>query len=120
MKSIRYIVFALLALACAFAQTTPATSGTGVCSYYSRRHDGNITAGGKRFNSNALTAAHRTYPMGTKLRLTNTANGKSVDVVVNDRGPFVKGREISVTRRAAGQLGFIRQGLATVKIEEIR
>lgn len=120
MKLIRSVVFAVLAFECAFAQTKPATADTGLCSYYSRRHDGHITAGGKRFNSNALTAAHRTYPMGTKLRLTNPANNKRVDVVVNDRGPFVKGRDISVTRRAARELGFIRQGVATVKIEEIR
>ena len=120
MKLLRIIVFAGLASFCAFAQTKPAaTSGTGLYSYYSHRYNGRITAGGKRFNNSALTAAHRTYPMGTKLRLTNVANNKSVDVVVNDRGPFVKGREISVTRRAAGQLGFVRQGIATVKIEEM-
>ena len=58
--------------------------------------------------------------MGTKLKLTNTANDKSVEVVVNDRGPFVKGRDISVTRRAARELGFIKQGLATVRIDEVR
>lgn len=120
MKPIRYVVLATLAWACAFGQSQPAASDTGVCSYYSRRHDGNITAGGKRFSSNALTAAHPTYPMGTKLRLTNTANSKTVDVVVNDRGPFVKGRAISVTRRAARQLGFLRDGVATVKIEQLR
>ena len=115
------LILVVTALACslAFAQTKPATSQTGVCSYYSRQHDGHITAGGKKFNSNELTAAHRTYPMGTKLKLTNTANDKTVEVVVNDRGPFVKGREISVTRRAASELGFIKQGLATVRIEEI-
>ena len=114
------LVFTALASALAFAQTKPATSETRVCSYYSRQHDGHITAGGKKFNSNALTAAHRTYPMGTKLKLTNTANDKSVEVVVNDRGPFVKGRDISVTRRAARELGFINQGLATVRIDEVR
>ena len=114
------LVFTALASALAFAQTKPATSETRVCSYYSRHHDGHITAGGKKFDSNALTAAHRTYPMGTKLKLTNTANDKSVEVVVNDRGPFVKGRDISVTRRAARELGFIKQGLATVRIDEVR
>lgn len=120
MKCIRFVLFGVLALFCAFAQARPAASDTANCSYYSRHHNGKITAGGKRFNSNALTAAHRTYPMGTKLRLTNAANGKTVDVVVNDRGPFVKGRDISVTRRAARQLGFIRQGVVPVKIEQLR
>jgi rare lipoprotein A len=114
------ILITALTSALLFAETKPSSSGTAVCSYYARRHDGHITAGGKRFSSNALTAAHRTYPMGTKLKLTNTANDKSVEVVVNDRGPFVKGRDISVTRRAARQLGFIKQGLATVRIEEIQ
>lgn len=114
------IVVTTLASALAFAQTKPANSRTGVCSYYSRHHNGHITAGGKKFDSNALTAANRTYPMGTKLKLTNTANNKNVEVAVNDRGPFVKGRKISVTRRAARELGFIRQGLATVRIEEVR
>jgi rare lipoprotein A len=57
--------------------------------------------------------------MGTKLKLTNTANNKTVEVVVNDRGPFVKGRDISVTRRAARELGFIQQGLAKVRIEKV-
>jgi rare lipoprotein A len=117
----RFILAATaLASALAFAQTKPATAESGVCSYYSRSHDGHITAGGKKFSSNALTAAHRKYPMGTKLKLTNTANNKSVEVVVNDRGPFVKGREISVTRRAARELGFVKQGLTTVRIEEVR
>lgn len=95
------------------------TGATGICSYYSRKYDGRITAGGKKFTSNAMTAAHRTFPMGTKLKLTNIANNKSVEVTVNDRGPFVKGREVSVTRRAARQLGFVRQGLATVRIEQV-
>lgn len=113
------LIVAALTSALAVAQTKSATSEGVVCSYYSRHHDGHITAGGKKFNSNALTAAHRTYPMGTKLKLTNTANDKNVEVVVNDRGPFVKGREISVTRRAARELGFVKQGLAKVRVEEV-
>jgi rare lipoprotein A len=58
--------------------------------------------------------------MGTKLKLTNLANEKSVVVTVNDRGPFVKGREISVTRRAAQELGFIKEGVAKVRIEQVQ
>lgn len=116
----RFVIVTALASAIAFAQPKPATSDTGVCSYYSRIHDGHITAGGKKFDSNALTAAHRTYPMGTRLKLTNTANNKTVQVVVNDRGPFVKGRDISVTRRAARTLGLLRQGIATLRIQEVR
>jgi rare lipoprotein A len=93
---------------------------TGVCSYYARMHDGHITASGEKFNSNAMTAAHRTLPMGTKLKLTNLTNDKSVVVTVNDRGPFVKGRTISVTRRAASELGFVKQGIAKVRIERVQ
>ena len=120
MRLAPYIVITALSLGISLAQTKPASSDTGVCSFYARSHNGHITAGGQKFDSNALTAAHRTYPMGTKLRLTNTSNNKTVDVVVNDRGPFVKGREISVTRRAAQELGFIKEGLATVRIEQIQ
>ena len=93
---------------------------TGVCSYYARMHNGHITAGGEKFDSNAMTAAHRQLPMGTKLKVTNLANGKSVVVTVNDRGPFVKGRSLSVTRRAAEELGFRKQGVAKVKFEQVQ
>ena len=93
---------------------------TGVCSYYARMHNGHITAGGEKFDSDAMTAAHRAYPMGTKLKVTNLANEKSVMVTVIDRGPFVKGRIVSVTRRAAQELGFIREGTAKVRIEQVR
>ena len=113
------LVFTALASALAFAQTKPATSETRVCSYYSRQHDGHITAGGKKFNSNALTAAHRTYPMGTKLKLTNTANDKSVEVVVNDRGPFVGDRIIDLSRRSAQFLGVDRKGTAKVRVRRV-
>ena len=102
----------------AVAQAAEATSG--LCSFYSTRYNGRITAGGERFSSNAMTAAHRTYPMGTKLKLTNPDNNKNVVVRVNDRGPFVKDREISVTRRAARQLGLIKQGVGKVNIEQVQ
>ena len=82
-------------------------------------HNGHITAGGETFDSNALTAAHRTLPLGTKLKVTNLANGKSVVVKVNDRGPFAKGKSLSVTRRAAEELGFVKEGVAKVKMEQV-
>jgi rare lipoprotein A len=111
-----------LGLLAAIAQAqTPAASSetTGVCSYYARMHDGHITAAGEKFSSEELTAAHRKYPIGTKLKVTNLANQKSVVVRVNDRGPFVKGRSLSVTRRAARELGFVREGIAKVRIEQV-
>ncbi len=112
-------VGAMFANAPRFSQAMAAeTSGT--ASYYAENYNHRRTASGERFNNNAMTAAHRTYPFGTKLRLTNIKNHKSVVVRVNDRGPFVKGREISVTRRAARKLGFLHQGLAQVEIERVK
>ena len=123
MKLPRLIIATTLATAAALAQTSAGTQAnemTGMCSYYARMHNGHVTAGGEKFDSNAMTAAHRQLPMGTKLKVTNLANGKSVVVKVNDRGPFVKGRSLSVTRRAAEELGFIKQGVAKVKFEQVQ
>lgn len=123
MKLPQLIIATSLAAAAALAQTpagTQANEITGMCSYYARMHNGHVTAGGEKFDSNAMTAAHRQLPMGTKLKVTNLANGKSVVVRVNDRGPFVKGRSLSVTRRAAEELGFRRQGVAKVKFEQVQ
>ena len=123
MKIMHLISAASLAMVAALAQTpssTQASETTGVCSYYARMHNGHVTAGGEKFDSNAMTAAHRRLPMGTKLKVTNLANGKSVVVTVNDRGPFVKGRSLSVTRRAAEELGFRKQGVAKVKFEQVQ
>ena len=99
--------------------SSAAASGSGKASYYSSRYNGRRTARGERFSNNALTAASTEHPFGTKLRITNVANNKSTVVRVNDRGPFVKGRAISVTRRAAHQLGFVRAGVADVRIEVV-
>ena len=100
-----------------YAQAANADSKTVTASYYSTRYNGRRTASGQRFSSNALTAAHRSLPFGTKVKLTNVKNNRSVVVRVNDRGPFVKGREISVTRLAARRLGFIRAGTTGVTME---
>ena len=123
MKLPQLIIATSLVAAAALAQTpagTQANEITGMCSYYARMHNGHVTAGGEKFDSNAMTAAHRQLPMGTKLKVTNLANGKSVVVRVNDRGPFVKGRSLSVTRRAAEELGFRKQGVAKVKFEQVQ
>lgn len=72
------------------------------------------TASGERMNPSALTAAHRTLPFGTKLKVTNKNNGRSVVVRINDRGPFVRGRVLDLSRGAAGQLGFIGSGHTAV------
>src|ERR1700733_111702 len=90
--------------------TAVASAETVTASYYSAKYNGRRTASGQRFSSNAMTAAHKTLPLGTRVKLTNPRNHHSVVVRVNDRGPFVKGRDISVTSRAAKRLGFTRSG----------
>ena len=93
--------------------------GDGEASYYGNELAGNRTASGERFNPRALTAAHRSLPLGTKVRVTNQSNGKSVIVRINDRGPFVKSRLIDVSYAAAQQISMIRSGHARVKLELI-
>jgi peptidoglycan lytic transglycosylase len=90
-----------------------AADRSGVASVYST-DSGSGTASGQKLNPNALTAAHRTLPFGTKVRVTNKRNGRSVIVTVNDRGPFIRGRIIDVTPAAARALGF--SGLAQVSL----
>lgn len=85
------------------AETSSAVSTmatTGVASYYHNKFNGRKTASGEVFSNNKLTAAHRIYPFGTYLKVTNVANGKSVVVKVNDRGPFTKGKELDLSRKA--------------------
>ena len=77
------------------------------------------TASGEKFNPNELTAAHPTLPFGTRLRVTNVVNGRSVIVRVNDRGPFVRGRAVDVSSSAAEGIGMIDQGVAKVKLDVI-
>ena len=86
----------------------------GVASYYSY---GGRTANGERYNPRQLTAAHRTLPFGTKLLVTNLANGHSVRVRVNDRGPFIRGRIVDVSYAAAQQLDMLGSGVEKVKVE---
>lgn len=92
-------------------------SGTGIASFYGGRHHGGPTASGERFNQNAMTAAHRSAPLGSQMRVTNLNNGKSIVVRINDRGPFVRGRIIDVSKGAAQALGFVSAGLTRVKVE---
>lgn len=89
----------------------------GLASFYS---EGARTANGEKFNPNELTAAHPTLPFGTKLRVTNTSNGQSVTVRVNDRGPFVQGRVVDVSYSAARALGMVGSGTAKVKLDVVQ
>lgn len=99
------------------AEGTPIIEQTGEASSYGRGFHGKATANGEKFDKNNLTAAHPTLPMGTKATVTNLDNGKSVDVTINDRGPYVKGRDIDVSEGAAKELDMTKSGIAPVKIE---
>jgi rare lipoprotein A len=90
---------------------------SGWCSYYGREFFHRRTASGERMDPNRLTAAHRTLPFGTRVRVTNLDNGRRVVVRINDRGPFKKGRVLDVTPAAARQLGFADAGLAHVRLD---
>jgi rare lipoprotein A len=91
----------------------------GIASYYADRFDGRKTASGERYNKRALTAAHRTLPLGTVVKVTNVKSGDTVEVEINDRGPFVKGRVLDLSRAAAEELGVITPGLVRVEIEVV-
>lgn len=92
---------------------------TGKASFYADKFEGMSTASGEKYKHNKLTGAHKTLPFGTKVRVTNTENSQSVEVVINDRGPYVDGRVIDLSKSAAEKLGFLNQGLAEVKLEVI-
>ncbi|MCQ1060208.1 septal ring lytic transglycosylase RlpA family protein [Photobacterium sp. DNB23_23_1] len=91
----------------------------GQASWYGKKYHGRLTASGERYDMKAHTAAHRTLPFGTIVRVTNTANNKTVNVKINDRGPFAKGRVIDLSQKSFEQIGNINQGVAPVKIEII-
>jgi len=92
----------------------------GMGSWYGGKHHGGKTASGERFDKHAMTAAHRSFKMNTRVRVTNQRNGRSVIVRINDRGPFVRGRIIDVSEAAAEVLGMKQAGVAPVKVERLR
>ncbi|MGB3639047.1 MAG: septal ring lytic transglycosylase RlpA family protein [Rivularia sp. (in: cyanobacteria)] len=89
----------------------------GIASFYGAYFAGRKTASGERFNPSRMTAAHRTLPFGTRVRVTNMRNGRSVVVRINDRGPFIRGRVIDLSKGAAGVIGMIGRGIAPVRVE---
>lgn len=99
------------------AKATVGFSESGVASWYGKKFHGRKTASGERYNQNALTAAHKTLPFGTRVRVTNLENKKSVSVIINDRGPFVRGRIIDVSHAAAKKLEMLDSGTAHVRIK---
>ncbi|MCB2048957.1 MAG: septal ring lytic transglycosylase RlpA family protein [Novosphingobium sp.] len=93
--------------------------GSGRASYYGAGFAGRPTANGERFNPAGLTAAHRTLPFGTRVKVTNASNGRSVVVRINDRGPFHGGRVIDLSQEAARQIGLIQQGSGLVQLATV-
>ncbi len=91
----------------------------GIASYYGQKFHGRKTASGERFNNSAMTAAHRSAPFGSQIRVTNLSNGRSVVVRVNDRGPWVRGRIVDVSGVAARQLGMTGRGLTRVRVSSL-
>lgn len=89
----------------------------GVASWYGEQFHGRQAANGERFDMNSLTAAHRTMPLGSVVRVVNLENGKVVHVRINDRGPYVDGRILDLSRSAAGRLGMAEGGLSKVQVE---
>lgn len=114
---VEQVVF--LADSAALAVPPPVFLAEGRASYYGERFRGRRTASGERFDPDRLTAAHRTLPFGTRLRVTNLRNGRSVVVRVTDRGPYHGRRVLDLSKEAARQLGMIRRGVARVRIERL-
>ena len=97
--------------------TVPGATQTGTASWYGPGFHGNPTSSGEIYDQNDLTAAHQTLPLGTRVAVTNLQNGRSVEVRINDRGPFVDGRILDLSQAAARALGMIGPGTAPVRIE---
>ena len=128
-RLVTLLTLILLTAGCAERQPTqppqaPATTQerftqSGKASYYARMHHGQRTANGETHDQNAMVAAHRSLPFGTRVRVTNQQNGKQVIVRINDRGPFRRGRIIDVSRAAAAQLDMLERGVVRVRIETL-
>ncbi len=110
----------LLTLLAACGGSKSAFTQNGQGSYYADKFAGRPTASGVPYRPGKLTAAHNTLPFGTKIRVTNTRTGRSVKVVVNDRGPHTKGRIVDVSKRAARKLGLIDAGVIPVQLKVVR
>ncbi|QKG58568.1 septal ring lytic transglycosylase RlpA family protein [Hymenobacter sp. BRD128] len=111
-------LFAIGLASCGTSKSAFTESGQG--SYYADKFNGRATTSGEIYRPGRLTAAHNTLPFGTKIKVTNTRNGHSVTVVVNDRGPHAKGRIVDVSKRAARKLDLIDAGVVPVKIKVLR
>jgi rare lipoprotein A len=115
---LKFSIAASFIFACfIFTSCAPQLTQTGKASYYADKFNGRKTASGDKFRNSKLTAAHKTLPFGTKVKVTNLKNGKSVKVKINDRGPFVAGRIIDLSKRAAKRIDLYQEGVGNVKIK---
>lgn len=112
-----FLLMLLFTVSCRTANVRRTVTERGQASYYSDKFRGKKTASGERYDSGKLTAAHKTLPFGTMVKVTNLSNGLSVVVKVNDRGPFARGRIIDLSKKAARKIGMINAGVANVKLE---
>ena len=110
--------FVSLLIICCLSFTTNASAEEGVASYYADSLDGKLTASGEPYDRNAMTAAHPSLPFGTKVKVTNLENNRSVEVLINDRGPHTKDRIIDLSHAAAQKLDLIHSGTAIVRIDK--
>ncbi|MBK5968098.1 MULTISPECIES: septal ring lytic transglycosylase RlpA family protein [Thiorhodovibrio] len=101
----------------ASVKAAPGAVEQGFASYYHDSLDGNKTASGQVYDKDRISAAHKTLPLGTKVKVTDVDTGRSIVVRINDRGPFVKGRIIDLSRRAASELKMLKRGVTPVKVE---
>ena len=118
---VRWLAFFLCMLALLCMQRKERAELEGLASYYAEPYHGRRTANGEVFDTyQAMTAAHRTLPFNTVVRVENKVNGKEVEVRINDRGPFIKGRIIDLSLRAARAINMVRAGVVPVKLKIVR
>ena len=110
----------ILALFSILTLSAAAEAQTGKATFYSHKFHGRKTSNGERYHNDSLTCAHRQFPFGTKLKVTNKKNGKTVIVRVNDRGPFAKGRILDLSFAAAKQLDMVHSGVVDVVAEVVK
>ncbi|AFL85781.1 rare lipoprotein A [Belliella baltica DSM 15883] len=113
----RQIFTLIIAISFSIIGCSPKITQTGQASYYHDKFQGRTTANGEKYRKHKLTAAHKTLPFGTKVKVINQNNGKAVKVRINDRGPFVGGRIIDLSKKAARRIDMIDDGVVHVKIK---
>jgi rare lipoprotein A len=111
---VKQILFSLLVIS--LLSSCGYTTRKGLASYYADSYEGKTTANGEIYRQGKITAAHKTLPFGTKVEVTNLSNNKSVVVRINDRGPYISGRIIDLTKAAAREIDMVGAGVAKVKI----